>query len=113
MKKLTSILIVTMLLGALAIAHGNLAHVLGTVVEIADRSISVKTADGSIKIVDFDAETHFLKGGSPATAKEVQVGSRVVIHAHQNGDKFHAVEVKIGTSAAAPNHSTPAPTEPQ
>jgi NAD/NADP transhydrogenase alpha subunit len=111
MKKLRSILVVTLLLGSVAVAHGNLAHVLGTVVQITDHSLSVKATDGSIKVVEFDAETHFLKGGSPATAKDVLIGSRVVIHAHQNGDKFHAAEVKIGTGTAAANQSTPAPTE--
>lgn len=108
MKKVTWILTSALLLSALALAHGNLAHVLGTVVEITDNSISVKTADGAVKVVSFDGETHFLKGGAPATVKDVVVGSRVVIHAHQNGDKFHAAEVKIGTSSAAANPKTPA-----
>jgi len=101
MKKLVSTLVVTLVLGTLAFAHGNLAHVMGTVVQVTDQSISVKIADGSIKVVAFDGETHFLKGSVPATIKDVLVGSRVVIHAHQNGDKFHAAEVKIGTTAPA------------
>jgi len=104
MKKLVSTLVVTLLLSALAIAHGNLAHVMGTVVQVTDQSISVKTADGSIKVVAVDGETHFLKAGAAATIKDVLVGSRVVIHAHQNGDKFHAVEVKIGTIAPVNPH---------
>jgi len=101
MKKLASVLFLTLCLSALLYAHGNLAHVMGTVIGITDHSVSVKTADGSIKVVAFDAETQFLKGGSPATAKDIVVGSRVVIHAHQNGDKFHAAEIKIGTVAVA------------
>ena len=104
MNKLVSTLLVTLLLSALAVAHGNLAHVMGTVVQVTDQSISVKTADGSIKVIAFDGETHFLKGSAPATIKDVLVGSRVVIHAHQNGDKFHAAEVKIGTSAPVNPH---------
>ena len=107
MKTLTLILIVTLFASTLAFAHGNLAHVLGTVVAVTDHSLSVKTSDGSIKVVAFDAETHFLKGGAPATVKDVVIGSRVVIHDHQNGDKFHAVEVKIGTSSTAANHWNP------
>lgn len=101
MKKLTLILIVTLLSVAMALAHGNLAHVLGRVVGITDHSFSVKTTDGSVKVVAFDAETHFLKGGAPATAKDVLIGSRVVIHAHVNGDKMHAAEVKIGPAPAS------------
>lgn len=105
MKKLTVILTSILLLAALAYAHGNLAHVMGTVVEVTDHSISVKTADGSIKVVAFDGETHFLKGTAPATIKDVVLGSRVVIHAHQNGDKFHAAEVKVGINAAGAKQS--------
>ena len=62
MKKLTLILIFTLFASTLAFAHGNLAHVLGTVVAVTDHSLSVKTSDGSIKVVAFDAETHFIKG---------------------------------------------------
>jgi len=91
----------------LAFTHGSLAHVLGTVVAVTDHSLAVKTSDGSIKVVAFDAETHFLKGGAPATVKDIVIGGRVVIHAHQNGDKFHAAEVRIGTSSTAANHSNP------
>ena len=105
MKKFALSLVATLLLSSLVFAHGNLEHVLGTVVEITDHSISVKTSDGSIKVVAFDAETKFLKGASPATAKDIQIGARVVIHAHKNGDKLHAAEIKIGTNIAATQHS--------
>lgn len=101
MKRVVSIFLLTLCLGAAVYAHGNLAHVMGTVVEITDHSVSVKTADGSVKVVAYDAETQFLKGTSPATAKDIVVGSRVVIHAHQNGDKYHAAEIKIGTVPVA------------
>jgi len=101
MKKTALILSTTILLSALASAHGNLAHILGTVVAVTDHSVSVKTPDGTVKEVAFDTETHFLKSGSPATARDVVVGSRVVIHAHQNGEKFHAAEIKIGTTTVA------------
>jgi hypothetical protein len=99
MKNFASILLATLLMGAAALAHGNMQHILGTVVQITGDSISVKTSDGSIKIAHFDAETHFLKGASPATSKDVMIGSRVVIHAHAVGDKFHAAEVKIGATS--------------
>jgi hypothetical protein len=107
MKKLALILLPTLFLSVLAFAHGNLAHVLGTVVQITDHSISVKIADGSVKVVAFDSETHFLRGGAPASIKDIQVGSRVVIHAHQNGDKFHAAEIKVGPSPANRPNSSP------
>jgi len=95
------LLLISLCLGVLGYAHGDLVHVLGTVVEVKNHSVSVKTADGSIKVVAFDGETRFLKGTSPATAKDLTVGARVVIHAHQNGDKFHAAEIKIGAASGA------------
>ncbi len=100
----TSALICALLLGTLAFAHGGMDHVLGTVTAVAEHSISVKTRDGAIKTVEFDGETKFLKGDAAATIKDVQVGSRVVIHAHNHDNSLHAAEVKIGTDAAPSQH---------
>lgn len=107
MKKLAIALLLALLVTSAASAHGGLEHVMGTVTAITDHSISVKTSDGTIKIVIFDATAHFLKGTAAATAKDVTVGSRVAIHAKKNGDNLLAVEVKIGvaqpkTTALAP-----------
>jgi len=101
---LSTILPITLCLVTLAFAHGDMEHVMGTVVQITDHSLSVKTADGTVKVVAFDPETRFLQGGTPATIKDVLVGSRVVIHAHKHGDMLHAAEVKIGASAPANQH---------
>ena len=112
MKKLTltvtRILICSLvlgsLLGSLAFAHGGMEHVLGTVTAVTDHSLSVKTRDGVAKTVEFDGETKFVKGDAPATIKDVQVGNRVVIHAHKNDNSLHAAEVRIGTDAAKSQH---------
>ena len=74
-------------------------HVMGTVTAVTDHSLSVRTRDGVIKTVEFDGETKFVKGDVAATIKDVQVRSRVVIHAHSNDNVLHAAEVKIGTDA--------------
>ncbi len=97
---LAGLLVSTLLLGALAFAHGGMEHVLGTVTAITDHSVSVKTRDGAIKTVEFDSETKFVKGDAAVTVKDLQVGSRVVIHAHPHENSLHAAEVKIGTDAA-------------
>ncbi|HLO05983.1 MAG TPA: DUF5666 domain-containing protein [Terriglobales bacterium] len=104
MKKLvlmvTRILVCTLLLGSLAFAHGGMEHILGTVTAITDHSLSVKTREGAARTVEFDGETRFVKGNVPATIKDVQVGSRVAIHAHKNENSMHATEVRVGTDAA-------------
>jgi hypothetical protein len=106
MKKISSVLIqlviCALVLGAMAFAHGGMDHVLGTVTAITDHSLSVKTRDGAIKTVEFDSETKFVKGDALATLKDVQVGSRVVIHAHNRDNVLHAAEIKIGTDVSAP-----------
>jgi hypothetical protein len=81
-----------------------LEHVLGTVVKIADQSLSVKVGDGTVKVVLLDEDTRFIKGNTTATARDLVVGSRVVIHARKHGDSLHAVEVKIGTTAIPGQH---------
>ncbi len=97
---LIQLLICTLLLGTLTFAHGGMEHILGTVTAITDHSLSIKTRDGATKTVEFDSETKFVKGDAAATVKDVQVGSRVVIHAHTRDGSLHAAEVKIGTDAA-------------
>jgi hypothetical protein len=94
----------TLILSALAFAHGGMDHVMGTVTEVSDHSVSVKTNDGAVTTVEFDGETKFIKGDSAATVKDVQVGSRVVIHAHRHDNSLHAAEVKIGVSSPRSQH---------
>ena len=97
---LPSILVCTLLLGAVAFAHVGMEHVLGTVTAITDHSISVKTREGEIKTIEFDGETKFTKGDTAASIKDVQVGGRVAIHAHKNDNALHAAEVRIGADPA-------------
>ena len=108
MKKLAlmvaRILVCTLLLGTLAFAHGGMEHILGTVTAVTDHSLSVKTRDGVARTVEFDGETKFVKGDAAATIKDVQVGSRVAIHAHKNEESLHATEIKIGAPATPGQH---------
>ncbi len=101
MKKLNFALTCTLLLSTFAAAHGGMDHVMGTVSELTTHSISVKATDGTVKVVEFDQDTKFLKGDASVTIKDVHVGDRVVIHAHKHDNDLHAAEVKIGTMAKA------------
>jgi len=99
-----SILICMLLLGTLAFAHGGMEHVLGMVTAITDHSISVKTREGEVRTIEFDGETKFTKGDATASVQDVQVGSRVAIHAHKNDNALHAAEVRIGAETAPRKH---------
>ena len=108
MKKTSSVLIqlliCTLLLSTLTFAHGSMEHILGTVTAVTGHSLSVKTREGATRTVEFDGETKFVKGDAAATAKDVQVGNRVVIHAHNHDRSLHAAEVRIGTDLVPGQH---------
>jgi hypothetical protein len=99
MKKLSLVLIGVLLLSTLALAHGGMQHILGTVTAITDTSLTVKTKEGPVQTVGYDSETKFVKGDAPATVKDVQVGTRVAIHAQKDGASLHAAQVSIGADA--------------
>lgn len=96
MKKFSLPLICILALNAFVFAHGNMEHILGTVTEKRDHSLSIKATDGSVKAVEFDDQTQFLRGDAKATSADVHVGSRVAIHAQKHDDVLHAEVVKIG-----------------
>jgi hypothetical protein len=98
---LTAALVCTLIASNVAVAHGGMEHVLGTVTAVTDHSLAVKTRDGAIKTVEFDGQTRFVKGEVAATVKDVHVGSRVAIHAHSHDNALHAAEVKIGAETPA------------
>jgi len=89
------------LLSTLAIAHGGLEHVIGTVASISDTSITVKTTDGKTVEVALDAKTTFAKSEQPIQKADIKVGDRVVIHAAKTGAKLTAHTVAIGAPAAS------------
>ncbi len=96
---LISALFCALLLSPLTFAHGGMEHIMGTVTAVSEHSLSVKTSDGAVTAVEFDGETKFTKCNPAATARDVQVGKRVVIHAHKHDNSLHAAEVKIGKAA--------------
>jgi hypothetical protein len=93
-----------LLLATLALAHGGLEHVTGTVAAISDTSITVKTAAGKAVEVAFDAKTTFSKSDQPLQKAAIKVGDRVVIHAEKSGDKLTAHTVEIGAGAKTAKH---------
>jgi hypothetical protein len=103
MKRKALTLLVILSLSLPVFAHGNMEHVLGTVVKVSKDSLSVRVSDGTIKVVLFDDQTRFLKGSSAATLNDIKIGTRVVVHAHKHGDLLEAAEIKIGTNATT-NH---------
>lgn len=99
----TTVLI--LILSTIVLAHGDQLHVMGTVTKIDAGSITVKTTTGEVKMVMVLPTTKFLRGTAAATAQDVKVGDRVVIHAKPGGEMLHATEVKIGEAKDLIHHN--------
>ena len=93
-----------------AFAHGDKVHVRGTITNVSDTSITVKSPDGKIvevKLVKTTIYTlHLATADQPAKASDLAVGDSVVIHATPEGDALQADEVKF----SVPGKSAPSKT---
>jgi hypothetical protein len=98
MKRTVAVLTLLLAVSAVALAHGNEKHILGTVTSISANSMTVETSAQQSVTVEFTERTKFEKNGSPATAKDLKVGDRVVIHADASGDRLVANEVHFGAT---------------
>ena len=94
-----------LILSTIVLAHGDQQHVMGTVTKIDSGSITVKTTTGEVKTVMVLPTTKFVRGSAAATAQDVKVGDRVVIHAKPEGEMLHATEVKIGEAKDSIHHN--------
>jgi len=86
---------------SVAWSHGDEQHVLGTITKIEAGAITVSTTTGATTVVNIAATTKFVRGGAPATIKDLKVGDRVAIHAKPKAQGLEATEVKIGNGPAA------------
>jgi len=96
MKHTIAVIGLLFTLSLLALAHGNEKHVMGTVTNISDNSITVETKAKKPVTVDVSDKTKFEKSGAAATLKDLKVGDKVVIHAGASGGKLVANEVHFG-----------------
>lgn len=88
------------LLSALPLAaHEGGTHVMGTIKNVAGRSLTIETRDKKEVVVVIDEKTKFEKKGNPATAKDLKAGVRVVMDVEkgQSKEALVAKEVKIGS----------------
>ena len=103
MKHLVAAALIFVFAVGIALAHGNEQQIMGKVMNISGDSITVETVKKETKTVKFTSETKFIKSGSPASAKGLKVGDRVVIHAEKKGNKLEAHEVHFGAQSPAKN----------
>jgi len=97
MKRTVGVFALALAFSAIAFAHGNEKHVLGTVTSISDNSITVETTSKKAVTVTLSTATKFQNSGSPAALKDLKVGDKVVIHATGSEEKLVAIEVRFGS----------------
>lgn len=104
MKKPTTFaLFIALLAAPAAFAHEGHAHkVMGTVASIAAGQIEVTTPDGKKETHTLTKETMFMKGKVTVAAKDVTVGTRVVLSVVEKDGKKSISMVMIGAADAPP-----------
>jgi hypothetical protein len=85
-RKLLLIAYIALLANA-AFPHGNEQHVMGTVTQVSQGSVTVQTFDQTLIEVKIVSDTKFTKNNTPAELKDLHVGDRVVIHAKKAAPK--------------------------
>lgn len=82
----------------IALAHGGLEHVRGTIAKVSDQSVTVTTTAGKTVEVLLDAQTTYARADKPIQKADLKVGDRVVIHAAEKGTTLTAHTVEVGVS---------------
>ena len=96
---ITTICVLT--LATVAFAHNGEEHVMGTVTQISQDAISVKTAKSVVTVAVVPATT-FSKDKAAAKIADLHVGDRVVIHAKEGAnEKLVADTVQFAAAPAA------------
>ena len=86
----------------IALAHGGLEHVRGTVAKVSDQSVTVTTTAGKTVEVLLDAQTTYARADKPIQKSDLKVGDRVVIHAAEKGTTLTAHTVEVGAAVKKP-----------
>ena len=101
MKQKVTATILLFILSVMAFAHGKEKHVMGTVTNVSENSITVETTSNKSVTVEVNDKTRFQKSGSAATLKDLKVGDIVVVHANVSKNKLVANEVRFGAKKNA------------
>jgi hypothetical protein len=97
-----SLLLATVLfvVAAQAFAHEGFDHVMGTVVQLADKVLTVKTAKGNVA-VKLNEKTVITKNDQKAQPADLAPGVRVVVEIPEGSKDKVAHSIKIGVAAAS------------
>ena len=101
---IASLMVATLVFAAVpSFAHGGFDHVMGTVVQVTNNVLTVKTAKGNVD-VKLDEKTELTKNDQKAQLADLAPGARVVVDIPEGSKDRIAHSVKIGTMGKAVSH---------
>ena len=95
-RLLRRILAVVLALATAVFAHGGFDHVIGTVVQLSNGVLTVKTTKGNVD-VKLDEKTEISKGDQKAASADLKPGVRVIVDIPEGSKDKIAHSVKVGT----------------
>lgn len=87
------------------LAHGGMAHVMGTVMAFDGTHVTVKTLDGKAVTILLSKGTKYLKDKTAVTAADLKIGERVVVDVTGEGQKATAKEIRLGSQGIGEGHA--------
>ena len=96
----TKVLTMALALAPAVFAHGGFDHVTGTVSQVSNNVLTVKTTKGNVD-VKLDDKTEISKGDQKALAADLKPGLRVIVDIPEGSKDNIAHSVKIGAAGAA------------
>lgn len=106
MRKLITIAFMVAMFSVAAVAHDGAHGMKGTVTAIEANTITIETPTKETHQIHFDDKTTFTQSGAAATVKDLKVGDRVVIEAHDANGTMHAASVRFGKPAKKEGQET-------
>lgn len=95
----TLVLLMTLLVPGIAVAHGKAKHVFGTITALDTAEIQVLTKEGKTVSIGTVAETKYKNRGKEGGENVPKVGDRVAVDVTEKDGKFTATEVQFSSSA--------------
>ena len=92
---ITKIGIIVLALAPAVFAHGGFDHVIGTVVQVSNNVLTVKTTKGNVD-VKLNEKTEISKGEQKALTADLKAGIRVIVDIPEGSKDKIAHSVKIG-----------------
>jgi hypothetical protein len=98
---ITKILAIALTLVPVAFAHEGFDHVRGTVVQVSNNLLTVRTTKGNVD-VKLDEKTEISKGDHKALAADLKPGLLVIVDIPEGSKDKIAHSVKIGAAGGPP-----------